>query len=56
MYNILIYTGKGKGGGELNQREGERVNRGEYRSQRLVENTNMSYMTDCPQEIGNPSL
>jgi hypothetical protein len=37
------------GGGELNQREGERCNRGEYRSQSWVENTNM---TECTQEIG----
>jgi hypothetical protein len=37
---ILIHTGKGEGGGELNQREGERGNS----SQSCVENTNM---TDC---------
>ncbi len=34
--------------GELNQREGEIGNRGEYRSQSWVENTNM---TECVQEI-----
>ena len=33
----------------MNQREGERGNRGEYRSQSWVENTNM---TECTQEIG----
>jgi hypothetical protein len=49
IYNILMQTGKGGGerGGELNQREGERSNRGE--SQSSVENTNM---TECSQEIG----
>jgi hypothetical protein len=52
MYSILIYIGEG--GGELNQREVERGNRGENRSQSLVENTNMSYMTDCPQEMAIP--
>jgi hypothetical protein len=41
--HILIH--KGKGGGEvLNQREGERGNRGKYSSQSWVENTNM---TEC---------
>jgi hypothetical protein len=35
--------------GELNQREGERGNRGEYSSQSRVENTNM---IECTQEIG----
>jgi hypothetical protein len=45
LYSIFIHTGKG---GELNQREGERANRGEYRSQSWVENTNM---TECMQEI-----
>jgi hypothetical protein len=34
---------------ELNQREGERGNTGEYRSQNWVENTNM---TECTLEIG----
>jgi hypothetical protein len=38
-----------EGGGELNQREGETGNRGEYRSQSWVENINM---TECMQEIG----
>ncbi len=33
----------------MNQREGERGNRGEYRSQGWIENTNM---TECMQEIG----
>jgi hypothetical protein len=33
----------------MNQREGDRGNRGEYRSQIWVENTNM---TECTQEIG----
>jgi hypothetical protein len=40
-----MHTGKG---GVLNQREGERGNRGEYRSQSWVENTNM---TESTQEI-----
>jgi hypothetical protein len=35
--------------GELNQREGERGNRAEYRSHCRVENSNM---TECSQEIG----
>jgi hypothetical protein len=39
VYSLLIHTGKG-GGGELNQREGERENS----SQSWVENTNT---TDC---------
>ncbi len=33
----------------MNQREGERGNSGEYRSQSWLENTNM---TECKQEIG----
>ncbi len=37
------------GGGELNQREGERGNREEYKSQSWVENINI---TECTQEIG----
>jgi hypothetical protein len=45
VYSMLIHTGEGV---ELNPREGERGNRGEYRSQNWVENTNM---TDCTQEI-----
>jgi hypothetical protein len=36
-------------GGELNQREGERGNNGEYRSQSWIEHTNM---TECKLEIG----
>ncbi len=48
-YSVLIHTGKGGGGGKLNQREGERGNRGQYRTQRWVENTNM---TECTQELG----
>jgi hypothetical protein len=46
---MLIHTGKGV---ELNQREGERVskgNKGEYRSPSWVENT---IMTKCTKEIG----
>ncbi len=39
--------------GELNQREGERGNRGEYKSQSWVEITNM---TECTQDIGNSNL
>ncbi len=46
---MVSNKGKGGRGGELNQREGERGNRGEYRSQSWVENTNM---TECTQEIG----
>jgi hypothetical protein len=41
--------GRGRGG-VLNQRERERGNRGEYRSQRWVENTNM---TECTQSINS---
>jgi hypothetical protein len=33
----------------VNQREGERGNRGKYRSKNWAENTSM---TDCTQEIG----
>ncbi len=48
--NSYIHTGKGGWGGEeLNQREWERDNREEYRSQSWVENTNM---TECTQKIG----
>ncbi len=39
---------KGGGEGVVSQRERERGNRGEYRSQSWVENTNM---TECRQEI-----
>jgi hypothetical protein len=39
---ILIHTGKRGRGGELNQRYGERGNKGKYRSQTWVENTNMT--------------
>ncbi len=52
LYTYLQYTyshGGGGEGGELNQREWERVNRGEYGSQSWVENTNM---TECTQDIG----
>ena len=44
----LFTQGRGEGR-ELNQREGERGNRGEYRSQSWVDNTNM---TECTQETG----
>ncbi len=47
---VNIYTGKG---GELNQRVGETSNRGEYRSQSWIENTNM---TECTPEIGLQSI
>jgi hypothetical protein len=48
VYKVYLFTqGRGKGG-ELNQREGERSNTGEYRSQSWVKNTNM---TECKQEI-----
>jgi hypothetical protein len=51
VYSILVYFVTLREGeeGEVNQREGERGNRGEYRSQSWVENTNM---TECTQEIG----
>ncbi len=50
LYKCIQYTySHREGGGELNQREGERGNRGEYRSYSCVENTNM---TECTQEIG----
>jgi hypothetical protein len=46
---MRVFTqGRGEGR-ELNQREGERGNRGEYRSQSWVDNTNM---TECTQETG----
>ncbi len=48
IHSILIDTGKGGEGGELNQRDGERGNREEYRSLSWVENTNI---TECTQEI-----
>jgi hypothetical protein len=44
-----IHTVSQGRGGELNQRDGERGKKGEYRSQSLFENTNM---TECTQEIG----
>jgi hypothetical protein len=46
VYSMIIHMG---GGGELNQREGERGNRGENISQSWVENINM---TEYTQEIG----
>jgi hypothetical protein len=51
MYKCIeyIFTRGKKEGGELNQREGERDNMGEYRLQSCVKNTNM---TECTQEIG----
>jgi hypothetical protein len=45
---IVYLFAQRRGGGELNQREGERGNREEYRSQIWVENINM---TECTQEI-----
>jgi hypothetical protein len=48
VYKVYFFTQES--GGELNQREGERGNRGEYRSQSWVENTNM---TECTQEISS---
>jgi hypothetical protein len=50
LYTVYLFTREGGGGVELNQREGERGNRGEYRSQSWTENTNM---TECTQEIGH---
>jgi hypothetical protein len=49
VYSEYLFTQGRWEGGELNQREGERGNRVEYRSQSLVENTNM---IECTQEIG----
>ncbi len=48
MQYMYLFT-QGWGGGELNQREGERGNRGGYISQSLVKNTNM---TECTQDFG----
>jgi hypothetical protein len=48
MYICTLYLFTQGRRGELNQREGERANRGEYRSQSWVENTNM---TECMQGI-----
>jgi hypothetical protein len=39
---VLFHTWTGGGGGMLNQREKGRGNRGEYKSQSWVENTNMT--------------
>ncbi len=51
MYTCIVtHTGKGGEGRELNQREGDRGNRGEYRSQSWAENSNM---TEFTQEIGS---
>jgi hypothetical protein len=47
VYTVYLFT-QGRGG-ELNQREGERGNRREYRPQSWVENTNM---TEYTKEIG----
>ncbi len=46
MNTVYLFT-PGRGGGELNQREGERGNTGEYPS--WVENTNM---TESTQDTG----
>jgi hypothetical protein len=48
-YSIHSHREGGGRGGELNQREGERGNAEEYRSQSLIEITNM---TECTQETG----
>jgi hypothetical protein len=45
---ILVFTRKGGEEGELNRRKRERGNAGEYRSQRWVENANL---TQCTPEI-----
>jgi hypothetical protein len=42
VYTVCLVIQARRGGGELNQREGERGNRGQYRSQSSVENTNMT--------------
>jgi hypothetical protein len=50
LYTLCTYSHREGGeGGELNQRERERGNRGYYRSQSWVEKTKM---TECTQEIG----
>jgi hypothetical protein len=41
------YSHREGGGGELNQREGERGNTEEYRSQSRVENTNITEYTQA---------
>jgi hypothetical protein len=43
VYTVVFRHGRGEGG-ELNQREGEKGNTEEYRSQSWVENINM---TEC---------
>jgi hypothetical protein len=47
---VLYLFKQGRGGGELNQREEERGNKGGYRSQSWVENTNM---TECAEKISS---
>jgi hypothetical protein len=49
IYSILIHTGKGRV--ELNQREGERGNRGEYRSRSWVENTKVTECTPAAKSL-----
>jgi hypothetical protein len=56
MYSVYVYTlyiiqARGRGAGELSQREGEsgNGNTGEYRSQSWIKNT---IMTECTQDIG----
>jgi hypothetical protein len=51
MYIQYTYSQSEGEGGELNQREGEWGNRGEYRSKKSVENTNKP---GCTQKIGYP--
>ncbi len=51
LQNMVSNTTREGGGGVLvNQREGERGNRGEFRSQKLV--VENAYMTECTPEIG----
>jgi hypothetical protein len=48
VYTVYLFTQGRGGGGELNQKEGERCNRGKYISHSWAGNTNM---TECAQEL-----
>jgi hypothetical protein len=50
VYTVYLFT-QGRGEGELNQREGERGNRGEYRSKSWFGNTNMTEEIGYLQDI-----
>ncbi len=49
VYIVYLFTQGREVGGELNQREEEKGDTGDYRPQSWVKNTNM---TECTQEIG----